>query len=132
MIQKLGCVKCFDGGKHGFKRLTMYYATFCSTGNKLYLPIKIFDTQQTFCETIPGGDQQVTISIIYKKQMSLGHPDCLHLYNVLFKKIMRELLYIQMGRNYFNPQHKSLIPQHKLEVAHIFFCKKFCLQKKWF
>lgn len=101
----------------------------CCTGNKLYLPTKITDTQQTFCETIPGGDQQVTLSITFKKQMSLGHPDCLHLYNVLFKKIMRELLYVQMGRNYFNPEHKSLIPQHRLEVTHVFNAKK-CVCKK--
>lgn len=54
------------------------------------------------------------MTIIYKRKRRMS--ECLHLYNVLFKRIMYILLYTQMGRNYFNPNHKHAIPQHKLEV----------------
>ncbi|XP_066151998.1 piwi-like protein Ago3 [Euwallacea fornicatus] len=85
-------------------------------GNILYLPVKITDTQKIFTAELPGSNEEVILTVVYKKQKSLGDRDCLHLYNILFKRIMHVLLYTQMGRNYFNPEHRHLIPQHKLEV----------------
>nr|XP_023021942.1 piwi-like protein Ago3 [Leptinotarsa decemlineata] len=98
--QKLGPAKVFDGG------------------SVLYLPQKITDTVQSFTTSIPGpdGDLEIGLTIIYKRKKNLADRECLHLYNVLFKRIMYSLMYTQMGRNYFNTEHKHLIPQHKLEV----------------
>ncbi|KAJ8981325.1 hypothetical protein NQ317_015458 [Molorchus minor] len=100
IMKELGSVKVFDGG------------------SVLYLPLKIVETQQTFHESLPGpdGDQEVSTTLIFKRKKSMGERECLHLYNVLFKRIMHILLYTQMGRNYFDTEHKYLIPQHKLEV----------------
>ncbi|CAG9769822.1 unnamed protein product [Ceutorhynchus assimilis] len=85
-------------------------------GHLLYLPTKITDTQKTFKGILQGDDLEVEITIIFKKQKRLGDRECIHLYNILFKRVMHALLFIQMGRNYFDTGHRNLIPQHKLEV----------------
>lgn len=40
----------------------------------------------------------------------------MHLYNVIFGRIMKELNYVRFGRKTFDPTAPTLIPQHKLEV----------------
>ncbi|KAK9870113.1 hypothetical protein WA026_006203 [Henosepilachna vigintioctopunctata] len=92
---EMGNIKMFDGG------------------SVLYLPKLLTDHYTQFQCALPSGEP-VVMEIIYKRQRSMG--ECLHLYNVLFKKIMRILMYSQMGRNYFNPNDKHMIPQHRLEV----------------
>lgn len=94
----MGKVRLFDGG------------------SILYLPKKVTDTQVTKRGSLPGpdGDKEIAVTFIFKRKKRMG--ECLHLYNILFKRIMRILSYSQMGRNYFNTDHKHLIPQHKLEV----------------
>ncbi|CAB3369856.1 Hypothetical predicted protein [Cloeon dipterum] len=42
--------------------------------------------------------------------------DCIHLYNVLFKRVMVELKLARLGRHHFDPRGAKLVPQHKLEV----------------
>ncbi|XP_018573756.1 piwi-like protein Ago3 [Anoplophora glabripennis] len=100
IMREMGSAKVFDGG------------------NVLYLPQKITDTSKTFRETLPGpdGDQEISTTIIYKRKKSMGERECIPHYKVLFKRIMHILLYTQMGKNYFDTEHKYLIPQHKLEV----------------
>lgn len=97
----MGSAKVFDGG------------------NVLYLPQQITDNVKSFNTTLqgPDGDMEVAVTLIFKRKKNIGERECLHLYNVLFKRIMHILMYTQMGRNYFSPEHKSLIPQHKLEVS---------------
>lgn len=104
-MREMGSAKVFDGG------------------SVLYLPQQITDTVQNYSAHIPGadGDMEVGVTLIYKRKKNIGERECVHLYNVLFKRIMHILMYAQMGRNYFSPEHKSLIPQHKLEV-------KYCYQ----
>lgn len=87
-------------------------------GSCLYLPDQITDTFKMVSATLPGinSDRPIEAKIIFKKQKRFGDRDCLHLYNVLFKRIMHILLYTQMGRNYFDPESRYNIPQHKLEV----------------
>ncbi|XP_068908412.1 piwi-like protein Ago3 isoform X2 [Tenebrio molitor] len=80
----------------------------------LYLPAQIFADKKEHNSVIPNTNEPVKMILIYKRKKKMG--ECLHLYNVLFKRIMHILLYTRMGRNYFSPDHKYLIPQHKLEV----------------
>ncbi|XP_044254277.1 piwi-like protein Ago3 [Tribolium madens] len=80
----------------------------------LYLPVRVISDKQQFESVIPNTNNPVTTILIYKRKRKLS--ECLHLYNVLFKRIMHLLLYHRMGRNYFSPEHKYLVPQHKLEV----------------
>ncbi|KAL3266899.1 hypothetical protein HHI36_011049 [Cryptolaemus montrouzieri] len=94
-MEEMGKIKIFDGGA------------------VLYLPKLLTDGTVEFKCSLPSGEP-VLMQVIYKRKRLMG--ECIHLYNVLFKRIMRVLMYSQMGRNYFNPKDKHLIPQHKLEV----------------
>lgn len=100
IIREMGSVKVFDGG------------------SVLYLPQKISGNVMTYNANIlgPDGDEQVAVTLIFKRQKDIADRECLHLYNVLFKRIMHILLYTQMKRSYVNLDHRYLIPQHKLEV----------------
>ncbi|RZC38710.1 argonaute-3, partial [Asbolus verrucosus] len=80
----------------------------------LYLPAQVFSDKQEFVGVIPNTNEQVTTLIVYKRKKKMC--ECIHLYNVLFKRIMHILLYTKMGRNYFSPDHRFIVPQHKLEV----------------
>nr|CAD7401850.1 unnamed protein product [Timema poppensis] len=82
-------------------------------GTTLYLPQKLDEEIKIYNETTKTG-LQVTITIIYKRQKRLG--ECVHLYNVLFKRIMVVLDLIRHGRNHYNPREAQVIPQYKLEV----------------
>jgi len=53
----------------------------------------------------------ISISIIFKRQKQLG--ECIHLYNVLLRKIMIMLDLTQIGRQHCNPRSAYSIPQHK-------------------
>lgn len=85
-------------------------------GSVLYLPTKITDDRKTFITTLPGGDETFEVTFVFKKKKNMYDSECLHLYNILFKRIMYILLYKQMGRSFFDPTNKHMIPQHQLEV----------------
>ncbi|XP_018335086.1 piwi-like protein Ago3 [Agrilus planipennis] len=95
-MPKMGGVKVFDGGS-------------C-----LYLPIKLPEVITIFTSQHPNDDHSVTMIVTFKKKKRLG--ECIHLYNVLFKRIMNALMFTRVGRNHFDPHHSHMIPQHKLEV----------------
>jgi hypothetical protein len=59
----------------------------------------------------PKDASPVSISIIFKRKRRLG--ECIHLYNVLFRKIMFFLDLARIGREHFNPRNAHVIPQHK-------------------
>lgn len=83
-------------------------------GATLYLPICLPNKRTTFTaiSQIDGSEIEVTIAYIKKKKMK----DCVHLYNVLFDRIMKTLNYVRFGKKQFDPTAPKLIPQHKLEV----------------
>ncbi|KAF2880626.1 hypothetical protein ILUMI_25545 [Ignelater luminosus] len=92
----LGSVRMYDGGS-------------C-----LYLPKRLEKPKMEYSCVHPHDNSEFVMIVTFIKQKKLG--ECLHLFNVLFKKIMRALLYSQIGRNYFDPHHTHMIPQHRLEV----------------
>ncbi|EEC04961.1 conserved hypothetical protein [Ixodes scapularis] len=63
---------------------------------------------------LPTDGTPVTVQVKFVKVTPPSQ--CVHLYNVLFKKVMHCLQLTQIGRNYFDHKGKILIPQHKLEV----------------
>lgn len=82
-------------------------------GVTLYLPIKLKQKQTVGqCEDRDGTKYEVTV--IFKKQKKLR--DCIHLYNVLFDRVMKTLKYLRYNRKQFDPSKPMLIPQHKLEI----------------
>lgn len=83
-------------------------------GMKLYLPHQL-QQQVTSIPTVLASDgTPVTVNIKFVKKTPPSQ--CLHLYNVLFKKVMHCLQLTQIGRNYFDRKGAVVVPQHKLEV----------------
>lgn len=83
-------------------------------GKTLYLPEKIIETRKEFVIEHPFNKEYITVTITYKRQKQMDK--CLHLYNVLFKRIMYILEFKRVGRQFFNNRDPCKIPQHKLEI----------------
>ncbi|XP_076054688.1 argonaute 3 [Oratosquilla oratoria] len=93
--EALGSVKSFDGVK-------------------LWLPIRLQREITVLNAEHPLTHEAVLIKVIYKKCTEMDQ--CLHLYNVLFSRIMRILKMARVGRNYYSPGGSIMVPQHKLEI----------------
>lgn len=83
-------------------------------GTTLYLPIQLQEEITKYFAPHPVDKTHVSVSIIFKRKKRLG--ECIHLYNVLFRRIMILLDMACIGRQHFSPQNAHPIPQHKLEV----------------
>lgn len=60
-------------------------------------------------------DQSVVeLTLIYKRQKRFGEVP--QLYNVLFRRIMKALDLVQIGRQHFNSKAAHSVPQHRLEL----------------
>ena len=55
----------------------------------------------------------VKMTVIFKVKKTFSDPECINLFNVLFKRIFDALKLCQMNRNYYNPNAAISIPQHK-------------------
>ena len=62
----------------------------------------------------PADGSPVQIKLIFKRKHRMG--ENIHLYNVLFKRIMKILELVEFGRKHFDPSDPKIIPQHKLEI----------------
>uniref|UniRef100_A0A1A9WEW9 Piwi domain-containing protein n=1 Tax=Glossina brevipalpis TaxID=37001 RepID=A0A1A9WEW9_9MUSC len=82
-------------------------------GVTLYLPIKLKDSLTTFISKA-NDRSNIEIRILFKRRETLK--DCIHLYNVLFDRIMKTLNYVRFDRKQFDPTSPKVIPQQKLEV----------------
>ncbi|XP_063698555.1 protein argonaute-3 [Culicoides brevitarsis] len=82
-------------------------------GVTLYLPIKLPEvvTKQAI-QDINGDTYEIKITFRKQKRLS----DCVHLYNVLFDRIMNRLKFVRFNRKQFDPAAPHMIPQHKLEI----------------
>ncbi|KAG5670554.1 hypothetical protein PVAND_000808 [Polypedilum vanderplanki] len=82
-------------------------------GVTLYLPKKLEENNIEITTSLEGGEE-VKIKFIFRRQKRLA--ECVHLYNVLFERIMGILNYQRVGRKSFDPTSPKIITQHKLEV----------------
>ncbi|RZF43381.1 hypothetical protein LSTR_LSTR001642 [Laodelphax striatellus] len=83
-------------------------------GQTLYLPY-LLKEEVTILDAVSRLDQsRIKIEITFQRKRSLG--ECVHFYNVLFKRIMHMLNFIRFGRNNFNPKEAVSIPEYRLEV----------------
>ena len=71
----------------------------------------------------PLDESVCNVIINHKKQKALVH--CLHLYNILFGRIMNQLEMVQINRNYYSQKFAVQIPRHKLEVWPYIYIRKF-------
>lgn len=83
-------------------------------GCVLYLPQRLPEDSIVLQSTNENDNSVVAVRLVYKRCKRIA--DCLHLYNVLFDRIMRQMNYVRFGRKRFDPTAPSVIPQHKLEV----------------
>lgn len=61
--------------------------------------------------TASGLEVKMTIS--FKGKMSLGHRDCIFLYNVLMRRIMESLKMCQINRNFYIPSLAKPFTQYE-------------------
>lgn len=83
-------------------------------GAVLYLPKKLSNTTTVLTSTNSNDNAKYKLTIIFKRKKMMS--ECIHLYNVLFDKVMKQLQYIRFGRKKFDPSCPKIIPQHKLEI----------------
>lgn len=83
-------------------------------GAILYLPIQLEQKVTLLTSIRPTDQAEVTVKVQLVK--TLEPSSCTHLYNVIFKRIMRILQMQQVGRHYYQPKLRIQIPQHRLEV----------------
>lgn len=82
-------------------------------GVTLYLPIKL-EQIYTVATAQDRDGNNYEVTVIFKRQKKLR--ECIHLYNVLFDRVMKILKYVRYNRKQFDPTKPMLIPQHKLEI----------------
>ncbi|XP_048478794.1 piwi-like protein Ago3 [Plutella xylostella] len=83
-------------------------------GTTLYLPHGLPAPVTELVSTNPFDNSKVKVTIIFRRNRKLS--EMIHIYNVLFKQIMKDLQLVRFGRQHFNEHAAIQIPQHKLEV----------------
>ncbi|XP_026321629.1 piwi-like protein Ago3 [Hyposmocoma kahamanoa] len=91
-----------------------YFEVKTFDGTTLYVPHKLPDEAMSLVSTNPFDNSKVNITIVFRRTRRLS--EMVHIYNVLFKHIMKDLELIRFGRLHFNEHAAIQIPQHKLEV----------------
>ncbi|KAM3965654.1 argonaute 3 [Aphomia sociella] len=91
-----------------------YFKEKTFDGTTLYVPQKLPDEATKLVSTNPYDETKVNISIIFRRTRRLS--EMIHIYNVLFKHIMKDLQLVRFGRQHFNEHAAIQIPQYKLEV----------------
>lgn len=83
-------------------------------GSTLYLPEKLplEETNLQSTNKLDGSVVNITIKFLRKRELG----ECVHFYNILFRRIMNFLNLIRFNRSHFNPVRAIAIPQHRLEV----------------
>ncbi|XP_070852262.1 protein argonaute-3 isoform X2 [Drosophila suzukii] len=81
-------------------------------GITLYLPILLPNQMTVLVSKVE--DTEVQIRILFKKKEDLKN--CIHLYNILFDRVMKTLNYVKFDRKQFDPTRPKIIPLAKLEV----------------
>lgn len=85
-------------------------------GHVLYLPFQLPKTATIGHANLPSDNSPVTITITFVKKLYTGHREMIHLYNLLFRKIMHNLGLVLHGQHYFDPKANKSVPAHKLEI----------------
>lgn len=83
-------------------------------GAILFLP-KDLGQKVTMLKSLRQWDQ-VEVSIKIQLARTLESRDCVQLFNIIFRRVLKILDMKQVGRHYYIPGRSIPIPQHKLEV----------------
>ncbi|XP_023936797.2 piwi-like protein Ago3 [Bicyclus anynana] len=99
--------KLLNEHSHFFKEKTF-------DGTTLYVPHALPDEALNLVSTNPFDQSKVNLKITFRRTRHLS--EMIHIYNILFKHIMRDLELVRFGRQHFSEHLAVQIPQHKLEV----------------
>ncbi|XP_053610721.1 piwi-like protein Ago3 [Plodia interpunctella] len=93
---------------------SQYFKEKTFDGTTLYVPHMLPEEATNLVSVNPFDNSKVHISIIFRRTRRLS--EMIHIYNVLFKHIMKDLQLVRFGRQHFNEHAAIQIPQYKLEV----------------
>nr|XP_020027809.1 piwi-like protein 4 [Castor canadensis] len=65
-------------------------------------------------ETHRGETVKMTVTLT--SELNASSPVCIQFFNIIFKKILKQLSMYQIGRNFYKPSEPVEIPQHKLSL----------------
>ncbi|XP_072944718.1 piwi-like protein Ago3 [Epargyreus clarus] len=91
-----------------------YFNVKAFDGTTLYVPHLLPPEATNLVSTNEFDNSKVNITIILRRTRRLS--EMIHIYNLLFKHIMKDLQLVRFGRQHFSQQSAIQIPQHKLEV----------------
>ena len=94
-----------------FEHTELLGRTRAFDGAILYLPKKVTDHKLVLSSTrrTDGAAITVTVSLVSIVQ----YCQCMQLFNVIFRRVLRALELIEVGRNFYDPHSPIAIPQHK-------------------
>lgn len=80
-------------------------------GATLFLPKKLAadPTVVNATRKTDGASITITFTLVAK----VHYVRCFQLFNVIFRRVMRALELVQVGRNYYDPHSPIGLPQHK-------------------
>ncbi|KAL9980655.1 hypothetical protein ACROYT_G009266 [Oculina patagonica] len=84
-------------------------------GMMLYLPIRLPEAVTKLQLTKLNGDP-VEMTIMLTNEIPKDSPSMLQLYNIIFRRILKNIGMQQVGRNYYHIQHPIMIDKFKLEL----------------
>uniref|UniRef100_A0A8C4PYR5 Piwi-like RNA-mediated gene silencing 1 n=1 Tax=Eptatretus burgeri TaxID=7764 RepID=A0A8C4PYR5_EPTBU len=70
--------------------------------------------EEVFTKTRKGEDVKITFTLT--SSFPPSSTSTLHLYNIIFKRILRLMDMQQVGRHYYNPKEPIIVPQHRLMI----------------
>ncbi|XP_072601357.1 piwi-like protein 1 isoform X4 [Vulpes vulpes] len=80
-------------------------------GSSLLLPHKLLLPKTELVSLLKN--QVVKLTIEFISELSPNSPDCLRYYNILFRRILKQMNLKQVGRNYYNKQEATEFFDHK-------------------
>ncbi len=80
-------------------------------GAILYLPKKVTDNKLVLTSTRRSDGSVVTVTVTLVSVVQ--YAQCMQLFNVIFRRILRALDLVEVGKNYYDPHSPIAIPQHK-------------------
>eukprot|EP00118_Oscarella_pearsei_P005431 m.25027 g.25027 ORF g.25027 m.25027 type:complete len:833 (+) comp28715_c0_seq2:85-2583(+) len=83
-------------------------------GNILYLPMHLPKTTTELTSKKQSDGTEVTVLVTFVKFVRAE--ECVHLFNVIFRRVMRHLKLHLLGDHFFDSSARLLSPQYKLEI----------------
>ncbi|KYN01664.1 Protein piwi [Cyphomyrmex costatus] len=84
-------------------------------GTVMYTSRRLSD-RMVFTSTRQSDEQHITITVRLVGDMLVGDAHYIQFFNIIMRKCYEHLKLKLIGRNYFDPNSKIILPEHKLEL----------------